>query len=203
MPGNFKETDLRVEKTLKALQKALLILLEYHSFKRITVNELCEKAHISRPTFYAHFKSKYNLLEYCLTDIREKSKVIIAKNKNYMQLEKTINQFVREYEKVIANLLKDATDETLELLNAFMFSFLEISTEKDADGNLNPRYIVFYNFCAGGMMKLLSWQIDNNFPQDLQCINTHFICLITHILLWETKEKYKEKGKTPYVKPNR
>jgi len=187
MSGNFKATDLRVEKTLKALQKALLMLLSRRSFKRITVNELCAEAQISRPTFYTHFKSKYDLLEFCLADIREKNKVLIDKSKNYMQLEKTLNQLVRENEKIIANLMKDANEETLALLNAFMFSFLEISAEKDADGNLSPRYIVFSNFCTGGMMKLLSWQVDNHFPPDLQCVNPHFICLITHMLLWERK----------------
>jgi len=203
MPGNFLEADLRVQKTLKAIQNALYKRLKLRSFSQMTVNELCEEAQISRPAFYTHFNSKYDLLKFCLSNIGEKMNVLIDKNKSYVQLEKAMNQLVHENEKVITNLIKDANVETLELLDAFMFSFLGSSVEKGEDGNPSPRYIVFSNFCAGGIMKLLSWQVENKFPQDLQWINIHFVGLITHILAWETEQNHKERGKALNDRPKR
>jgi len=197
MPGNFKKNDLRVEKTLKAMQEALLKLLGRRNFGRITVNELCEEAQISRPTFYAHFKDKYDLLEFCLTNISEGIKLSNEGKNRGARIERAANQLIRENAKAISNLVKDANDETLDLLYAFMLSLLDIAEKKDDDGNLSPQYIVFSNFCTGGMMKLLSWQVDNKFPQNLQWISTYFISLITHILAWKAEQDHKDEGEPP------
>lgn len=185
MPGNFKKEDLRVEKTLKALQEAFLKLLKRRSFGRITVNVLCDEAQISRSTFYTHFKDKYDLLEFCLTNIKEKIKLNIGGSNSYIELERTVNQLVRDNRKVISNVLKDANGETMDLLHAYMFSFFDVAEKKSVDGQFSPQYIVLSNFCAGGIMKLLLWQVENKFPQDLELINTHFISMLIHILSWE------------------
>lgn len=48
------------------LANALLDLLQRESYQKISVNELCQMAKVSRTTFYAHFEDKYALLSYCL-----------------------------------------------------------------------------------------------------------------------------------------
>jgi len=191
MPENFKKEDLRVEKTLKAIQEALLTLLERRNFKRITVNALCEEAQICRATFYTHFKDKYDLLEFCLTNINRKIMMSIDddNSKNCNQLERTANQLIRENKKIISNIVKNANDETVELLYAFMLSFLDIAEKKDEDGEFSQRYIVLSNFCVGGMMKFLLWQIENEFPQDFKW--NHYISMLIHILAWEAGQDYK------------
>ena len=189
MPGNFKKDDLRVEKTLKAIRKTFFNFLERYSFGQITVNKLCEEAQISRRTFYLHFNDKYDLLKFCLTDIRTRFSLSIDDS----------IRLTHENEKIISNLLEDANKETLDLLYAFMLSFLDIGEQKDEDGKLNPWYIVLSNFCVGGMMKILSWQVDNKFPQDLQqVINTHSINLIIHIMTWKSDKNDSDGGKTSY-----
>jgi AcrR family transcriptional regulator len=41
-------------------------MLENQSFKKITVNDICQHAMISRSAFYLHFGDKYDLLRYCV-----------------------------------------------------------------------------------------------------------------------------------------
>ena len=49
-----------------ALLKSMESLLHHKSFSKISVNELCRHAQISRSAFYANFADKYELLKYCL-----------------------------------------------------------------------------------------------------------------------------------------
>ena len=200
MHGNFRKDDLRVNKTLNAIQKAFAELLGRSSFGRITVNALCEEAQISRRTFYMHFSDKYDLLKFHLTNNRAKIKLVTdsGSNNNCSQTERYINLLINENKKEISNLLKDADDETVNLLYAFMLSLLEVPEEKEENGKLSPRYIVFSNFCTGGMMKLLSWQVENKFPQELQWVNANSISLIKHLLAWVPGSDYIDGGKPPY-----
>jgi len=198
MPGNFRKVDLRVHKTRNAIHEALLKLLGRRSFARITVNALCEEAQISRRTFYMHFNDKYDLLKFHMTNNCVKIKQGTNGENSCAQIETTINLLIREYEKEISNLVKDADNETLNLLYAGMLSILDVPEEKEEDGKLSPRYIVFSNFCTGGMMKLLSWQVENKFPQELQWVNANSISLIKHLLAWVPGSDYIDGGKPPY-----
>ena len=55
-------TDMRVVRTRKWLQDALLQLMKEKSFKDIQITEIADRAQVSRPTFYLHYQSKQELL---------------------------------------------------------------------------------------------------------------------------------------------
>ena len=57
------QTDLRVVKTLKQIDTALLSCLADTPFEKITVEQLCRAALINRSTFYKYYTSKYDLME--------------------------------------------------------------------------------------------------------------------------------------------
>lgn len=68
--GNYPErdhimakTDLRIIKTLKQIDCALLDSLKVCPFHKITVEMLCKNALINRSTFYKYYLDKYDLLE--------------------------------------------------------------------------------------------------------------------------------------------
>ncbi|MCD8149061.1 MAG: TetR/AcrR family transcriptional regulator [Clostridiales bacterium] len=63
--------DLRIVKTNRALTESLKYLLTRKSLNEITVNEICERAMVRRPTFYKHFSDKYELLVFAITGILE------------------------------------------------------------------------------------------------------------------------------------
>lgn len=65
-----KKSDLRVRKTYMALMDAFEELLSEKTFDDITVNELCQRALIRRPTFYSHFEDKYDFLRFYLNEIQ-------------------------------------------------------------------------------------------------------------------------------------
>ena len=55
-------TDLRSRRTRKWLQQALLSLMKEKPFREIQITEIADRAEVSRPAFYLHYRSKEELL---------------------------------------------------------------------------------------------------------------------------------------------
>lgn len=55
--------DIRIKRTKKLLNEALLELLSEKPIEKITPTELCRKATVNRNTFYSHYKSTSDLLD--------------------------------------------------------------------------------------------------------------------------------------------
>jgi len=182
LSGNFKKEDLRIIKTYNSLIQAMHMLLSHRNFGQITVNDLCEEAQISRATFYTHFNDKYDLLKYWLKNLKPE---IINKNYTYNGMEESVNNFIRGNTKIIKNVIENANNEVLEILQAFIISLINISSEINADDEMNIEQIVLSNFCTGGIVNLLMWQVKNKFPQDLQMMNTYFYKMLRLLLNWE------------------
>ena len=49
--------DIRVKKTKRAIQKALIALLREKPIEKITVKEIAERAEINKTTFYSHYET--------------------------------------------------------------------------------------------------------------------------------------------------
>jgi AcrR family transcriptional regulator len=57
-----KKTDARVRRTRDALGDALIALMQEKPFDTITVQNVLDRAHVSRSTFYSHYSDKDDLL---------------------------------------------------------------------------------------------------------------------------------------------
>src|SRR5689334_13812410 len=55
--------DLRVQRTHKLIQEALLDLTIQKGFPNVTVRNITQKAGINRATFYRHYQDKFDLLD--------------------------------------------------------------------------------------------------------------------------------------------
>lgn len=65
-----KKTDRRVQKSLQALQDALLELMLEKGYGETSVSDIVERANVGRSTFYAHFADKEDLLQQSLQGLR-------------------------------------------------------------------------------------------------------------------------------------
>jgi len=57
-----KKTDARIRRTRDALGDALVALMQEKPFETITVQDVLDRAHVSRSTFYSHYSDKDDLL---------------------------------------------------------------------------------------------------------------------------------------------
>lgn len=77
--------DRRIIKTKRTLKKTLIQMLAESSFEEISVKQLCDRAEISRVTFYSHYGDKFELAEDIFNDMRQKGKL------EYQQLQNSNN----------------------------------------------------------------------------------------------------------------
>ncbi len=61
--------DLRVRRTRKLLQKALLEATAKKGFAHVTVRDIVERAMVNRATFYRHYEDKYDLLRQYIEEL--------------------------------------------------------------------------------------------------------------------------------------
>src|SRR5215210_4785586 len=61
--------DLRVRRTRKLLQKALLEAASEKGFTHVTVRDITERAMVNRATFYRHYEDKYDLLAHYMEEL--------------------------------------------------------------------------------------------------------------------------------------
>ena len=62
LAASLKKTDARVRRTRDALGDALVALMQEKPFETITVQDVLDRAQVSRSTFYAHYSDKDDLL---------------------------------------------------------------------------------------------------------------------------------------------
>ena len=61
--------DLRVRRTRKLLQKALLEAASEKGFAHVTVSDITKRAMVNRATFYRHYEDKYDLLTHYIEEL--------------------------------------------------------------------------------------------------------------------------------------
>jgi len=64
-----KTGDLRVRRTRKLLQKAMLELVTEKGFTEVTVRDITNRAMVNRTTFYRHYLDKYDLLRQYIEEL--------------------------------------------------------------------------------------------------------------------------------------
>ncbi|MDN6640995.1 MAG: TetR/AcrR family transcriptional regulator [Tetragenococcus sp.] len=108
--------DLRIQKTYDSLITALLEILKEKPIDKLTVNELCQKARIRRPTFYKHFNDKYDFFNFTIQTLQEHYIAQVDKETDdthpvryFTTLFHTMINAIDEYQKVLLTLQIDAT----------------------------------------------------------------------------------------------
>ena len=66
-----ENTDRRVRRTRRALQKALVDLILEKGYDAVTIEEITDRADLGRTTFYLHYKDKEELLMHAIDTICE------------------------------------------------------------------------------------------------------------------------------------
>ena len=153
-----KKTDLRVKKTQRALVMAMLGLLERQSFGKITVNDLCGEAMVSRSAFYANFEDKYDLLHFCMDVLRQR----VFEESEGLPLEQRLHNVlerVRDNVLVFRNLLMaDMDTELLEMMRrGFLRDLEHILEEQEGDALPGPADVIAVYYTSGITSVIIYW----------------------------------------------
>lgn len=152
-------TDLRVVKTKRALISTMLLMLRDIPFGKITVNEICLKALVSRSAFYAHFQDKYDLLTQSLDAIAQQLFSVSAHRGARAQI-LSILQDIQRDDRLFKNLLM--ADYDAELMELLRKGFLEkiFQHQEEDNGELafpHPHEISVTCCAAGFTSAIILW----------------------------------------------
>ena len=119
-----KNVDARIIHSKAQIFNALNELLKEKPFQKITVIDICEKAHINRMTFYNHYQDKYDLFNECINVffihlgevyfLKTKSLHIDIKHEPYDCLKILIEilvDYAYDNEKVLFNIVVNKGDD--------------------------------------------------------------------------------------------
>lgn len=165
MSGTSEKVDLRVSKTQNALQAALFSLLEKQPFQRITVNDICKTAMVSRATFYMHYEDKYALLRFCLS--QSKKDLCLDEADDFRQGLRHMVYTVYKKSKLFKNLLLTESNQELNRMfsEAMVNSVIgKLEEEQQKGREFSVPISILGLFVSGGMAHLLIWWVSEGYP---------------------------------------
>ena len=134
-------------------------LMKHKPIDKIRVTEICKAADIERPTFYYHFKDKYDLVAWmfctdaCGTDITSVASSAAEMNK----MKQEILFYKRAYEDVSQNAL------WRYMLEYFVRRYSELAKEKLGTEILDTQLAYSIRFyCMGAVGMTQEWVLNDN-----------------------------------------
>jgi AcrR family transcriptional regulator len=137
----------------------MIKMLSNMPFSKITVNEICAEALVSRSTFYTHYKDKYDLVSHCLDEL---TRQLFAETQEQSVREQLHSLLVRisQDSRAFKNLI--VADYDAELMELLRVNFLETfcQQQKHLDGEIifpHPREASATFYAAGFTGAVMLW----------------------------------------------
>jgi len=140
-----------------------------HGFKKVTVDEICKKAHVSRKTYYTFYENKNALVMYIIDGIASQSlddfKLIVDGSGSFAEKMREAMELKFEFSKsismeFIADIFDPAATEIMEywknVMQESMVLLLNFLKEGQRTGEMNPDLnITFVLWFYGKMSDIL------------------------------------------------
>jgi AcrR family transcriptional regulator len=161
-----KKTDARVKRTRDALGDALIALMQEKPFETITVQDVLDRAHVSRSTFYMHYSDKGDLLMSDAEEFFESLSMALSNNGEKSNRVFPVREFfahLSDVQPFFKALVKSGKfQENMELARGHFARGIErrlseLPRSKAIPANELPA-IAFAH--AGALLSLLSWWLD-------------------------------------------
>lgn len=170
-----------IRRTKRLLSEALLALLQKHSFRKISVGDICEAAMVSRSAFYSHFADKYELLSQCMEESLRLQAVGAREQRMEEQIAELLTR-VQENRRVLHNIfMADMNAELMEIFHKTLYAVTEdrLRTLERA-GAVIPGGVSFTaEFLAGGMANVMICWIRENCAVPAEEIAGRLCALLT------------------------
>ena len=161
-----KKTDARVRRTRDALGDALVALMQEKPFDTITVQDVLDRAHVSRSTFYSHYSDKDDLLMSDADEFFQALSMALSQHGDKSDRVFPVQEFFAHLSNVqpfFKALVKSGKyQENMELAREHFARGIERRLAELPRGQSIPSHelpaIAFAH--AGALMSLLMWWLD-------------------------------------------
>ncbi|MBQ7001621.1 MAG: TetR family transcriptional regulator [Oscillospiraceae bacterium] len=161
--------DRRVKRTKKAISDAVWSLMQEKNFEDLSVNDICERAEISRTTFYYYYIDKYDWLEKVIGAMSRAHFPIIGVNErdrnHFIELMTITHQNVADNLMYYAVLNKNAA-QNRAFYDRLHNILMDVSRERcsSVDGPLSVEDDLKLHFLISVFLGVLQWWLQNDLP---------------------------------------
>jgi AcrR family transcriptional regulator len=180
-----QKLDARVRRTRDALGDALIALMQEKPFDTITVQEVLDRAHVSRSTFYSHYSDKDDLLMSDAEEFFEALSMALSAHGDKSERVFPVREFfshlsnVQPFYKALVKSGK--SQENMELARGHFARGIERRLAELPRGQSIPPHelpaIAFTH--AGALLSLLTWWLDRGMRESPAEMDQLF-----HRLVW-------------------
>jgi AcrR family transcriptional regulator len=161
-----QKIDRRVVRSRDRLGDALIALIQEKLFDEITVQEVLDRAGVSRTTFYAHYRDKDDLFMSDVDEFLEGAAAILTRKGEASERVAPVEEFfahVAEGRKLYDALVaSDRIDDFMALARGHFARGIErrLADSARACGLEAAARVALSHALAGAMLSLLEWWID-------------------------------------------
>ncbi|HKG79960.1 MAG TPA: TetR/AcrR family transcriptional regulator [Pyrinomonadaceae bacterium] len=181
-----KKGDARVRRTRDSLGDALIALMQEKSFDTITVQDVLDRAHVSRSTFYSHYSDKDDLLMSDAEEFFESISMALSVSGDKSDRVFPVKEFfvhLSDVQPFFKALVKSGKfQENMELARGHFARGIERRLSELPQGRTIPANqlpaIAFSH--AGALLSLLTWWLDRGMREQPAEMDELF-----HRLVWK------------------
>ena len=185
LAGSNKKTDARVRRTRDALGDALIALMQEKAFETITVQEVLDRAHVSRSTFYTHYSDKDDLLMSDAEEFFEALSMALSEHGDKSDRVFPAKEFfthLADVQPFYKALVKSGKfQENMELARGHFARGIERRLSELPRGKsipANERSAIAFTQ-AGALLSLLAWWLDHGMREPPEQMDELF-----HRMVW-------------------
>ncbi len=184
-------------RTRRRIQRAFLELLEERPFEKITVANIAERAEVSRPTFYAHFETKYFLLTSLVEDMlkaffeqvsHEAENRVLKGESELIGGELALLTEWKRHERVIRLLGVETLEDSFNKVATREFAVITRALTPDYDWALFELYYAFWTAATFGFLK--KWT-EKGMPYDINVVANIMATLVGPQVLARVRAEYQ------------
>ena len=161
-----EKTDARVRRTRDALGDALIALMQEKPFDTITVQDVLDRAHVSRSTFYSHYSDKDDLLMSDADEFFQALSMALSQHGEKSDRVFPVREFfahLSDVQPFFKALMKSGKyQENMELARGHFARGIERRlAELPRSQSIPPHELPAIAFThAGALLSLLTWWLD-------------------------------------------
>jgi AcrR family transcriptional regulator len=166
-----RKPDVRVRRTRDSLGDALVELMHERPFEEITVQDVLDRAGVSRSTFYTHYRDKDDLFLSDVEDFLEMMANLLSRSKEQSHRVAPVRELfshVSDWRKFHGALVESGKiNDFLQLAQGVFAEGIEkrlSELENSRNPELKVERVATAQMLAGAMLSLMSWWLDHGMP---------------------------------------
>ncbi|WP_226555064.1 TetR/AcrR family transcriptional regulator [Priestia megaterium] len=161
------KVDRRIAKSQEAIKKAVVELMTEKSFDNITIQDISDKANVSRGTIYLHYMDKFDLLDKLIEEhIDEMERICESTSEmEYKDANLPWFEYIKSHYLFFSTMLasKGASSFSRQFYEFLIKEFKdEVVTVKGKNQGLNEN--VLLQFIVTSYVGIVEWWIKNEMP---------------------------------------